>query len=218
MAPIYVFGDESGNFAFSNKQDCTKYFLVCTATVKDCSVGNELLHLRRQLHWDGQEIKEHFHACHDYPQIKKAVYNLITTCDIRIDATILQKNKTKPSLAQNPDRFYKMAWFLHLKYIIPQIAPSGTEVFAVIATIGHKHKRKIVHAALKDVMEQVAPSHKYEIACWPSQIEPCLQIADYCSWAIQRKYERGDDTWYKGIKALIQSEFQPFQNGQKTYY
>jgi hypothetical protein len=27
----------------------------------------------------------------------------------------------------------------------------------------------------------------------PHMSDPCLQVADYCTWAIQRKWERGDE-------------------------
>ena len=48
--------------------------------------------------------------------------------------------------------------------------------------------------------------------------DPCLQIADYCCWAIQRKWESGDDRSYVLIKDKIQSDFNAFARGKTVYY
>jgi hypothetical protein len=45
-----------------------------------------------------------------------------------------------------------------------------------------------------------------------------LQIADYVTWAVQRKYEQQDDRSYDLIKAKIRSEFKPFEAGPTVYY
>lgn len=38
------------------------------------------------------------------------------------------------------------------------------------------------------------------------------------TWAIQRKYERGDSRSYNLMKHKVRSEFEPFKFGPKTYY
>lgn len=44
------------------------------------------------------------------------------------------------------------------------------------------------------------------------------QIADYCSWAIQRKWESGDQRSYDLIRDKIRSEFDAFSTGSMYYY
>jgi hypothetical protein len=38
--------------------------------------------------------------------------------------------------------------------------------------------------------------------------EPCLVVADYCTWAIQRKWERDDQRSHELIAGKIASEIQ----------
>jgi hypothetical protein len=39
--------------------------------------------------------------------------------------------------------------------------------------------------------------------------EPCLVVADYCTWAIQRRWEWGDDRSYRLIADNVASEVEP---------
>ena len=58
----------------------------------------------------------------------------------------------------------------------------------------------------------------WEVAFWPSNSDPCLQIADYCTWAIQRKWEKNDSRSYDLIKDKIVSEYDIFRFGSTYYY
>lgn len=55
-------------------------------------------------------------------------------------------------------------------------------------------------------------------AFWPAASDPCLQVADYCSWALQRKWEVADLRSYNLIAPKVQSEFDLFAAGKTTYY
>jgi hypothetical protein len=37
--------------------------------------------------------------------------------------------------------------------------------------------------------------------------DPCIQVADYANWAIQRRWEQGDPSAHKQIGHLIRSEY-----------
>ena len=65
---------------------------------------------------------------------------------------------------------------------------------------------------------KVSPTASLRIACWPAAIDPALQVADYCSWAIQRKWERGDARSYASIANKVKSEFDLFERGKVIYY
>lgn len=45
--------DEAGNFDFSGARGASRYFILTSVTVADCSVGEQLLALRRDLGWRG---------------------------------------------------------------------------------------------------------------------------------------------------------------------
>jgi hypothetical protein len=69
-----------------------------------------------------------------------------------------------------------------------------------------------------DVVRQVSPCASHRVAFWPAESDPCLQVADYCTWAIQRKWERGDTRSYDLIEDKIESEFDAWEIGANHYY
>lgn len=75
-----------------------------------------------------------------------------------------------------------------------------------------------MNEAIAEVLGTVAGSIPFRTAAWSAASEPCLQIADYCCWAIQRQWERGDDRSYVLIQDKIRSEFDIFRWGATKYY
>jgi hypothetical protein len=91
------------------------------------------------------------------------------------------------------------------------------EVLVVAATIGTNKRRRAVRLGIEDVMDQVS-AKRWEVAFWPCESDPCLQVADYVTWAVQRKWEKGDTRSYDLIKPKIATEYDIFQFGRKFYY
>jgi hypothetical protein len=48
--------------------------------------------------------------------------------------------------------------------------------------------------------------------------DPCLQAADYCTWAIQKKWERGNVRSYDLIAKRITRERDLWAHGPKHHY
>ena len=214
----YVFADEAGNFDFSDKNGASEFFILTTVTADSPTIGDELLALRRSLAWKGVALESNFHATEDPQAVRDEVFQLLSEHDLRIDSTILEKRKTQPHLADDKERFYKTAWYLHFKYVAPRITSSvSDELLVLAAQIGTKKRRKAIRLAISDVVGQ-STDCSWEVAFWPAGSDPCLQVADYCCWAIQRKYERADVRSYDLISDKIASEFQPFSIGPTTYY
>lgn len=221
MAPaerVFVFADEAGNFDFRRAHGATTYFILTTVTMTDCSPGDALLELRRQLAWEGLRLTPDFHATEESQAVRHRVFAALEPLDFRIDATIFEKPKAMPKLQSNHDYFYKLAWFEHFKHVGPRIDGLGGEMLVVAASIGTKKKQAILHAAVDDVVDQVAPWKEFRTAFWTAPSDPCLWVADHCCWAIQRKWERGDTAAYDRIKGKIESEFDIFARSKTTYY
>ncbi|HEX8395475.1 MAG TPA: DUF3800 domain-containing protein [Longimicrobium sp.] len=217
MPRISVFADESGNFDFSRKQGASRYFILTTVTCASFSVGDALLRLRREIAWEGHGMDSEFHATTDKQAVRDQVFAVLAQHDFRIDATILEKAKAAPHTRAD-DRFYKLAWYLHMKHVAPRVVRRADELFVVSAALGVKKKRAIMHAGVSDVIRQVSPTTEFRCASWSAHSEPCLQVADYCCWAISRKWERGDDRSHQLIANKIRSEFEVFRVGTRTYY
>lgn len=214
----YVFADESGNFDFSLNNGASKYFVLTTVTVADCSVGETLLHERRAMAAAGLLLRPSFHANLDDWPTRARVLKVVKNHEMRIDTTILEKRKAQPTIRYTDERFYQMAWYLHFKHVAPRIVGKSGDLFVVGSALGSKGKKQAFAAAVKDVVQQVSPTTKYQVASLDSVSDPCLQIADFCSWAINRKWEYGKDDVYKHIQSKVFSEFDVFRRGTKFYY
>jgi len=217
MADRYVFADEAGNFHFSLEPGATQYFVLTTVTLDDCQVGKDLLDLRRELAWDGIYLDRVFHATEDEQAVRDRVFALLATASFRVDATIFEKRKTVPN-RQNDVGFYQLAWYLHFKYVAPQIVAGTDRLLVTAASLGTKKQRGIFHKAVSSVVFQVSPTLTHRVAFWPYESDPCLQVADYCTWAVQRKWEQGDDRSHVLIADKIISEYDVWWIGQKYFY
>jgi hypothetical protein len=217
VADKYVFSDEAGNFDFSLNSGASRYFVLCTVTMNDCTVGDELLALRRELGWKGLHLDSVFHATEDQQAVRDEVYNLLDGSDFRVDATILEKRKAQLHL-QSENGLYKMAWYLHFKYVARLIAKRDDRLFVTAASLGTKRKRKRFHTAVDDVVLQVSPCQSHRVAFWPMESDPCLQVADYCTWGIQRKWELSDTRSYDRIKSKVRTEYEVWRIGNTYYY
>jgi hypothetical protein len=218
VADKYVFADEAGNFDFTLNAGASRYFILCTVTLVDsCKVGDDLLALRRGLGWKGLHLDSVFHASYDPQAVRDEVFNLLQVSYFRVDATIVEKRKTQPHL-QSERALYKMAWYLHFKFVAQKIANRSDRLFVTAASLGTKKKRAAFHAAVDDVVDQVSPCRSYRVAFWPMESDPCLQVADYCTWAIQRKWERNDTRSYDLIKPKVRTEYEVWRSGATYYY
>lgn len=218
MPNKFVFADEAGNFDFSRRNGASKYFVLTTMTVDDCAIGEALLRLRRSLVWDGHDVRDGFHATEDTQAVRDAVFGELMVHPFRIDATILEKSKAQTHLADDT-AFYKMAWFLHFKHVAPLIVSRGDQLQVVSASLGTAKKKKFFRAAIEDVARQVLPNGiTARVASWSAESDPCLQAADYCCWAVQRKWERNDARSHVIVQSRIASEFDVWRLGTVHHY
>jgi hypothetical protein len=218
MPRKFIFTDEAGDFAFKRGPNISRYFIVCSVTLDTCDVGEVLLRLRRQLAWERAPVGDYFHATEDKQATRDRVFEAIRREPFRVDATILEKSKAQPHISADDTTFYKYAWWYHFKHIGPQIAHRADELHITTATLGTKKRQAIYTAAVNDVIQQVLKRTAWVTTFTPAGCDPCLQIADYCTWAIQKKWERGDERSYALIQARIATEYNLWRRGTRHYY
>jgi len=216
---LYIFLDEGGNFDFSPSG--TKTFTITAISMtRPFTFCEAFTSLKYDLIEEGLEL-EYFHAAEDRQNIRDKVFDIIARYlpDIRIDTVIVDKRKTVP-LLRDVDKFYpKMLGYL-LRYVFtPENLARYPAVIVTTDALPVKKKRKAVEKAVKIVLSEVMkPIGKfYRLLHHDSKSAYGLQIADYCNWAIGRKWERGDCRSYEIIKSRIKSEFDIFK-GVTTYY
>lgn len=207
---VEVWGDESGNLDFDPKTGST-YFVVSTMTVTDPTLSSALLELRRELDRQGYELPDGFHATEDRQAVRDQVFALLCQFSkIRVDCTYYTKVNAYPRIQQDPDYFYQLAWFCHLRYVLPRILPRDGELFVGIAALATRRKRRLHAEALRRVVRQCAGKLRAHCAHWSACSHPCLQAADYFTWAVSRWLERNDDRSLRLVRQQIRSLYQFF--------
>jgi hypothetical protein len=68
------------------------------------------------------------------------------------------------------------------------------------AALGEKKTRASFKAALNNTVQQIVNRERWEVSFIDSSKDPMLWAVDYCAWAIQRKWERGDTQSHDLIK------------------
>jgi len=227
MKTLFMFIDESGNFDFSPKG--TKYFSISAISTLDPLGKEKLEKIKYDLIKNGIDI-EYFHASEDEQLVRNRVYSFIESLeDIEIDSVIVQKNKTNPSLyipkkkemlkREKGHILYIIALRTLLKYIFKRYENSENInlVVVILSSIFNKNKEALIKMIIKKYLKQEfqKPFFLYFHEC---RADKNTQIADYCSWAIYKKWTDGEMRPYSAIQNKIRSEFDVFGIGENIYY
>ena len=92
------------------------------------------------------------------------------------------------------------------------------ELHVTAASIGVKRELQTFKGAISDVMQQTILGKIWSANVFPAGTDPCLLVADYCAWAIQKKWEHNDTRSYDLIKDRITYEFDLWAHGNQKYY
>lgn len=216
---LYIFLDEGGNLDFSGSG--TKYFTL-TSLSKERPF--EAYKAMNELKYDLIEVEteiEYFHASEDRQAVRNEVFEIINTHldQTRLDSLIVEKRKTGPAL-QAEEKFYPRMLGYLLKYVVNGYDLTMLEKVIVFTdSIPVQRKRKAIQKAIKIFLANVLPAGvTYSIYHHASKSNFDLQIADYCNWAVYRKWESRDARSYDIIRRVVRSEFDIFQKGTKYYY
>ncbi len=77
MATVYLFGDEAGNFDFSEGPGATRHFILVTVTMNNCQAGDRIQALRRRLAWRGVHLGAVLHASEDPQPVRDEVFRTL---------------------------------------------------------------------------------------------------------------------------------------------
>ncbi|MGE0114089.1 MAG: DUF3800 domain-containing protein [Steroidobacteraceae bacterium] len=216
---VYLFLDEGGNFDFSPTG--TRYFvLTSVATRRPFAPHGPLDGFKHDCLEYGLDA-EYFHCADDNAHVRRRVFDLIASHlgELRIDSLIVEKPKTSPALRDDRTFYPKMLGYL-LRHVIPrELASDVDEVIVITDTVPIQKKRQAIEKAIKSVLAEMLPAGmRYRVFHHSSRSHYGLQVADYCNWAVFRKWQRGDAEFYEKIRPAMQSEFDIFRNGTRLYY
>jgi hypothetical protein len=218
MSRLYVFADEAGDFAFKRGPNVPRFFIVCTVATRSCAASEPILELRRTLAWEQAPINQYFHCSEDAQAVRDRVFEVVRKQDFEIQATIMEKSKAQPQVRSTNQRFYKYGWFYHFGHALRSKLQAHNELQVTVASIGTKRGQRVFTHAVNDVITQYIHRDKWKTGFWPCSTDPLLQLTDYCTWAIQKKWERDDTRSYDLIKDRITYEYELWRHGNHHDY
>ena len=138
---------------------------------------------------------------------------------VRVDALVVEKRKTGRAL-QPVEAFYPRMLGYLLRHILEKHdLKLFHEVIVFTDSLPVQKKRDAVEKAIKTTLASLLPpTARYRLLHHDSKSNFDLQIADYCTWAIYRKWNSGDVRSYQHIQPAVRSEFDIFRTGTRLYY
>ena len=216
----YIFLDESGNFDFSPSG--TRHFVLTSVSMeRPFPVAAALDDYKHDCLEYGLDL-EYFHCYRDGKIVRNRVFELIASHldGMRIDCLVVEKAKVEPAL-QEDRRFYPEVLAHLLKLILPVELDDGDaeRVIVITDTIPVNKKQRAVERGVRTALHSALPPRMtYRILHHQSRSHYGLQAADYCCWAIFRKWQTGERTWYDRIKPAIRHELDLFHAKATRYY
>ncbi len=215
---VYIFVDEAGDMDFSTKG--SRYYMFNFLVKKRPFNLHEYISsyryslLERNLDpLNGTRLDiEYFHAHKDNKYIKEELFNIISTFNkesVKVYSYILEKPKVEPTKRKEKDRFYIDNLNYSIQRLLDKLEINTNFIIITDRLPVQKNKGKMVGALKKGIKEYIktnALKIRYDIFHHASASSANLQIVDYISWAIFRKYERSEDNYYKRIENYILDE------------
>jgi len=226
----YYFVDEAGDLTLFNKkgkiligtEGCSKYFILGVAHIREPHAARvKIENLRKEILSDkyftgipsvNRKTKVLFHAKDDCPEVRREVYKLINSLDVKVYSIIRRKdsilqtvktqNKYDNEWRYNQNHIYDAC----VKRIFKDRLHSADENHITFARRGKSERNKMLSQELSKAMANFEKKYGRVVASinnvssnYPSN-EACLQITDYFLWALQRIYERLEDRYFNYLK------------------
>ena len=204
----YIFLDESGNFDFG--PNGTRYFLLTSVGMRRPFRMLRALDDYRHDCLEEDRNVEYFHCSRDRGEVRRNLFNVIAGYmdEIQVHSLVVEKARINPRL-QRDTRFYPEMLGQLLKVAVPyELKEGAEEVLVITDTIPVNRKRQAVEKAVQTTLIRTLPSSmKYRVLHHQSRSHYGLQVADYCCWAIFRKWQKGDMGYYGHIAPALRGEF-----------
>jgi hypothetical protein len=190
----YLFIDEAGNFDFGHSG--TRYFLLAGVLMRrPFEHLPALLDVKYDVLEEGLDL-EYFHASEDRQAVRDRVFGCLASHvgRMRLACVVACKAEMEEAL-RSPARLYAAAFDQLVRDALRARALSAGEQLVVVTDSlpvrsGGAAVRRAVRATLK---ARTPDGASFRLLHHASRADVNLQVADYCAWAVYRKWERGDE-------------------------
>ena len=202
----YIFLDESGDLGF--KETSSKWFLFTIAITNNRRALEKVIkNARKGLLKKHKGVSE-LHAYHTHEITRKKVLSGLSNIDdLKIFCTVLNKKKVYVDLQNQKNYLYNytaniLLDRMHSRDIIDLTEP-------IHLCVDRKDTNKNIRNNFERYIERSLREKRIGNITMESKAshdDKCLQAVDFLSWAIFRKYEKGDYEYYEIIKSKIIEE------------
>ncbi len=205
----YIFLDESGDLGFDfTKKRTTKYFVITLLYVHEKRKLEKLVKvIHIGLSKSHKRKINHLHANKEKHITRMRLLKLLAEKEINIMAIYLNKEKVYTKLRNEKEVLYNYVTNILLDRIYSKkLVPKDKEINLIAS---RKETNKFLNKNFQDYLsKQVLKSFdcKLNVTIKTPYEEKSLQAVDFASWAIFRKYEFHDETYYNIIKRRIIEE------------
>ncbi len=225
---VYIFVDESGDMDFTSKGS-KHYIFTFLVKQRPFALHEHISNYRYSLlernlkpSTDKRLDIEAFHACDDNKYIREKVFDIIASFDnklVRSYSYVLEKPKVQPNKRQDKDKFYINNLNLAIKNLLNKIKINKNFII-ITDRLPFKSKKHTptLKKGIKEYIKTNKLSIRYDIFHHSSASSINLQVVDYISWAIFRKYERNDDEYYEKIEKYLITIDNMTKNIEKLHY
>jgi hypothetical protein len=211
---LYIFLDEAGNLDFS--RNGSKYFVLGGITKeRPFHAYKELTEFKYNQVERGTFL-EYFHASENAQAVRNGVFDIIerNLAGVAVDAIIVEKQKVELLLREEAQFFPKVLGTLLREILKNHPLAEFSEVVVFTDSLPVQRKRAAVEKGVKMTLAAMLPKTvRYRVLHHASKSNMDLQIADYCTWAIYRKWNGQDLRSFQRIQAAVRSEWDVLRAG-----
>lgn len=235
-----LFGSKGRNRL--NDPDASRYFMLgmvrcadddaaaaALATLRHGLLASPLYASIPSMQPTAEKTARGFHAKDDHAEVRSKVFELLLTLDFKFYAVVKDmrvirgyvdsRSQMDSSYRYRPNELYDLAVRMLFKQRLHQ-ADHYRIVFArrgssdrTTALMGELQRTRQSflrqHGLMHETKLEIHPTHPWE--------QPCLQIADYCLWALQRCYERHEGRFLHALWPKVSLIHDVDDPGRKPY-
>lgn len=204
----------------AGQEGCSTFFVVGLLEVaKPAGLGRALESLRQTLLGDpyfhgvpsmqpgGKKTAIAFHAKDDLPEVRREVFSLLKSHEMRFFAVLRDKRRVAELIRER--NLLQQQYKYHPNHLydrcISRLFKERLHQHDAYRIVFARRGASDRSAALRQALEQARDSFRrswgvqaaspIEVIASTPRLDPCLQAADYFLWALQRLYERQEERY-----------------------
>lgn len=236
------FVDEAGDPVFYSskgemivgQEGCSKILIIgYIRTLNPAPIRQALADIRNQIKQDKylasipsvRKSLSYFHAKDDAPEVRHMVYKAIKSMKFKSEFIVARKNEARfKSLHRGKESVFYDDMVTKLFETRTHISQASDIYFAVR---GNKVRQTPLSDAINSAklaferLYDTKVSSVVDVYAQTMTGEPCLQVADYMLWALQRAYTTGESRYFDFVSdkvSFIWDIYDPKQPGKLNRY